>query len=196
MYGKHTSKCCVLRYKKKSSNWVSFFYHLLKLDQHDDLLQRPSLTPCLPSPHPLPCQQQPQWLQVFPLCIGGVFLGTEPCFLSAYQQPLYAPPTNLADMVMSLRTPQAVAAVTHSQPVRHACPPPPPPPLTFVSYWSSSALIIVLFLYSEQMFEILGISCQSCRKDGVVNALVFCHPHVCIALAPRRELRSTEIYVS
>lgn len=74
-------------------------------------------------------------------------------------------------MVLSFRTPQAVAAATHSQPVLHACPP-PPPPLTFVSYWSSSAFIIVLFLYSEQIFDILGISCKQKRRHDKHSSLL------------------------
>lgn len=136
--------CVELQKKRKI---FSFFCSLLKPGKIKDLLERLSAAPCLPSPHPLPCQSSPQRLQVFPLCIGGVFLGTEPCFLSAYQQPLCAPPTNLADMVLSFRTPQAVAAVTHSQPDLHACP--PPAPLTFdLCPTDPAQSFIVLFLNS------------------------------------------------
>lgn len=126
IYQKHTSELFVLGGKKKFFRLSRFFFPIAWWSRIK-MTQQPSLAPCLPSPHPLPCQQQPQRLQVFLPCIGGVFLGTEPCFRSAYQQPLRAPPTNLADMVLSFRTPQAVAAVPHSQPDLHACPPPPPP---------------------------------------------------------------------
>lgn len=186
--------------KKKSSDWVSFFDSLLKPGQNNELLQRPSLAPGLPSPHPLLCQWQPQWLQVFSLCIGGVFLGAEPCFLSAYQQPLCAPPTNLADMVLSFRTPQAVAAVTHSQTDLHACPPPPSPPPPFIFDLCPTDLaqpLLLFYFYIRSKFlgfpEYLG---KSCRKGSVVNVLLLCHHHACIALALRHELRFTEIYVS
>lgn len=46
--------------KQYSSDWVNFFfYSLLKPDQNDDLLQRPSLAPHLPSPHLLLANSSP-----------------------------------------------------------------------------------------------------------------------------------------
>lgn len=54
------------------------------------------------------------WLQGFLMCIYRVFIGAESCFLSAYQQPLCTPPTNLPDTALGFRTPQAWAAVNHS----------------------------------------------------------------------------------
>lgn len=41
--------------------------------------------------------------QPFPMCIYYVFIGTEHCFLSTYQQPRRTPPTNLADAAWSLQ---------------------------------------------------------------------------------------------
>lgn len=173
----HVWKFCAELQKKKKKSDSSQFHGLLKPDKKGYLLKRLSTALCLPSLHPLPCQWEPQWLQVFPPCIGGVFLGTEPCFLSAYQQPLCAPPTNLADMALSFRTPQAAAAVTHSQPDLHGCPPPTSLAFDLCPTDPAQPFIIVLFLYSEQIFWMLGISCKSCRKGSVVNILLLCHHH-------------------
>lgn len=50
-----------------------------------------------------PYQYSSHWLQGFPTCIYRVFIGSEPCFLSAYQQPRCAPPTNFPDTALGFQ---------------------------------------------------------------------------------------------
>lgn len=56
-----------------------------------------------PSLLPHPYQYSSHWLQGFPSCIYRVFIGSEPCFLSAYQQPRCTPPTNFPDTALGFQ---------------------------------------------------------------------------------------------
>lgn len=60
------------------------------------------------------------WLQGFPMCIYSVFIGTEPCFLSAYQQPPCTPPTNLPDTALGFQDTTGPGC-SHSQLTRPWC---------------------------------------------------------------------------
>lgn len=60
------------------------------------------------------------WLQGFPMCIYSVFIGAEPCFLSAYQQPPCTPPTNLPDTALGFQDTTGPGC-SHSQLTRPWC---------------------------------------------------------------------------
>lgn len=60
------------------------------------------------------------WLQGFPMCIYSVFIGAEPCFLSAYQQPPCTPPTNLPDTALGFQDTTGPGC-SHSQLTRPCC---------------------------------------------------------------------------
>lgn len=94
-----------------------FSFFLLPLPVYCDLLHPSSVSiVCLfsslhlwlaaPPPHPpppRPYQYSSHWLQGFPTCIYRVFIGAEPCFLSAYQQPRCTPPTNFPDTALGFQ---------------------------------------------------------------------------------------------
>lgn len=82
-----------------------------------------------------------------------------------------------------------MAAVAHSQPDLHAC----PPPFSFDLCPTDPAQPLLLFYFYIQSKSEGFLSSKSNGKDTILNVLLLCHYH---ALALRRELRSTEIYVS